>query len=136
MIPSYGNKYFRQGPCEQNARDSAKLSLQRQREVGISIVLTALMPPLQRQIEGGINVVSTTLLPTYYCLWQRWCHVSGFHFPFPLETEAHSTHTDTWKKELTENGNFHCLLQTETEMTNFRFLLQNEDRSMFLLVGK
>ncbi len=109
MIPSNGHKYFRHSPCEQNVRDSAKLSLQRQREDGISVVLTALMPPLQRQLEGGINVVSTTLMLTYYCLWQCWRHVSGFHFPFSLETEAYSTHTHTHtrKKELTENGNFH-----------------------------
>jgi hypothetical protein len=64
MMPRYGHKYFRQGPCEQNVRDSAKLSLRRQREVGISVVPTVLMPPLQRQIEGGINVVSTTLMLT------------------------------------------------------------------------
>jgi hypothetical protein len=62
-MPGYGHKYFRQRPCEQNVRDSAKLSLQRQHEVGISVVLTVLMPSLQRQLEGGINVVLTTLMP-------------------------------------------------------------------------
>ncbi len=77
--------------CEDNistVRDSTKLSLQRQCEVGISVVLT-------------------TLMPTLFCLWQRWCHVSGFRVPFPLETAAYSTHTHTQKKELTENRNFH-----------------------------